>query len=430
MSMKTPRPNAVSVRIAFVLLALGSTAGAAFAQALLLTNTWSPNNPIDVARSELQKAETKAVTFDPQSPERNAVEGRAQQLRAQIADSFAIYGAGVKKPGLYLPKPGLTVTEAIKLAGGTTPDAEVANVRLSFKANRISAGHQLQLSGANLDLADIIPMPAGLPPDVTAPSARTYDPALGRGRQYDYNYDFVINAGDSIRIDATEFRFDGGTPKDFLKTIDAHYLTDWQDLATIPPQAAKVNVPKIKTTLQQTVVSGPGLGVEHIQRKSASALLELYNALAADQPALGQWKMDPQPAGGGRGGRGSGVGSQPKPQHPDLVVVQSALDSRIGTKTVTTGQQIRAKALALKPLPPEQWGSLGEEISNDLMLLFKKLDNGTAESREQILRFRGSVQVDPKTAVLLVVGTEEYIELIESILAARRANLAADPRII
>ncbi len=181
MSMKSLRPNSVSARLAIALLAIVSVARPA--TPFSSNNPYSPNNPFTVAERELQKVETNAVTFDPQSPERNVIEGRAQQLRTQMAESFLIYGAGVKKPGLYQPKPGLTVTEAIKLAGGTTPDADGAHIRLTFKSNRLfeRAGVRSgrgQVSGANLDLADIIREALGCRGEALLPVC--FNPAASR----------------------------------------------------------------------------------------------------------------------------------------------------------------------------------------------------------------------------------------------------------
>jgi hypothetical protein len=424
-----PRPPAVA-RSVLALLALATATVSAFGQFGQGRGQppYSPNNPLAVAQREIQKAETNAVTFDPQSPERNALEGRAQQLRAQIAESVLIYGAGVNKPGLYQPKPGLTVTEAIKLAGGTTPDADVTRVNLRFKTNRIGrsqggAGEfPTQYSGAGIDLSDIKPVPAGILSD-GFPPARTTDP---RAQYVMFSYDFVVVAGDSIRVDATEFRFEGGTPKDFLKAIDAHYITDWQDLANIPPEAAEVKVPKIKTSLRQTVTLR---GEEQIQAKSATALLDLYNALAAEQRvlgkldlynALGKWKM-PEPAGaaGGRGGGFGGQGSPPPPPHPDLILPQPVPTS---TNAPAADQPLRVRSISLVGIPRERWVILERELAelNDsAAALGAKMDPAGAPRR-----FIGSVQLSPGAGVLLVIGNMEYIELVDTFIGAKRYEAA------
>jgi protein involved in polysaccharide export with SLBB domain len=192
--MKTPafpRPSAAA-RFALTLLALAVAAAPASSQTRG-QRAYSPNNPLDMAQRELDKAETEAVRFDPQSPERKAVEGRAQQLRAQIAGSVLIYGAGINKPGLYPATPGLTLTEALKLAGGTTPDAEPA-AQLAF-----ASPHQGNLSGIRVNLSGRLEPE---PPYDPATVPRRGQPGAGFGPpSAEYNY--TISTGDSIRVDAT-----------------------------------------------------------------------------------------------------------------------------------------------------------------------------------------------------------------------------------
>jgi hypothetical protein len=429
--MKTPAPLPAPVRLALALLALGCAAVTATAQ------SYSPNNPLDMARRDLVKAETDAVRFDPQSPERNALEGRAQQLRQQMAESILIYGAGVQKPGLYRPKPGLTVTEAIKLAGGTTPDADTRQVEIFLSSFRRSSTGQPtpQLTQLFINLSDLAPLPANHPPD-TLPPPRI--PGNNTGASFGYNY--LLTSGDSIRVNSTEFRFEGGTPKDFLKAIDAHYLTAWQDLATIPPEAAEAKVPKIKTSLRQKIVARGG--EEQIQSKPATALLDLYNALAADQPAMGKWKMpEPTTGTGARGGGGSGGGSRPVPRHPDLILPQPATrpdqsSTWLRDLAASSAQSFRVKALTLAPIPRSNWEGLVSDIpgvvSEAGRLLASELvkhgataarDTGAGPDKLGIL-WNGRVQLSPGTGVLLVIGTPEYIEFVESFVAAKRTEAA------
>jgi hypothetical protein len=93
------------------------------------------------------------------------------------------------------------------------------------------------------------------------------------------------------------------------------------------------------------------------------------------------------------------------------------------------GQEARVKVVPLRPISnnPRQWDQVEYEINHTIAALSKKLDGGTEEEKKLLEKLHGSVQVDPKAAVLLVIGTAEYIEFVESIIAADHANEAAKP---
>ncbi len=369
--MKIPALLSALVRLALALLALGCAAGTATAQ------SYAPNDPLAVAQRELQKAETDAEKFRPQVAERVALENRAQQLRTQIAESFAIYGPGISKPGLYPAKPGLTLTEAIKLAGGTTSDADRTGVTINFTVGGIHGG----LTGVRVDLTRELLQDSVLRSNASAPGNNS----AGFGPRPPTNY--VISAGDKISIMADEFRFEGGTPKEFLKAIDAYFLAYYQQVASIPPEADEVRVPKIQLNLKSANGS---------QRKYARDVLNLYNTIAASQPALGKWIVE-------------GVNGL----QPDLLMF-------VMSQPAVAAPSLRARSLSLSGIPRELWDKMpGEiaELNDNPAALAAKVDPAGAPRR-----FVGSVQLSPGAHVLLVIGTQDYIDLIDSFVAAKRTE--------
>jgi hypothetical protein len=144
-------------------------------------------------------------------------------------------------------------------------------------------------------------------------------------------------------------------------------------------------------------------------------LLDLYNALATDQPALGKWKMSEQPAGFGQGG----IGRPPSPPHPDLILPQP---KPTASKPLATDQPLRARSISLVGIPRERWADLNRELAelNDsAAALAAKVDPPGAP-----LRFIGSVQLSPGAGVLLVIGNMEYIELVDTFIGAKRYEAA------
>jgi hypothetical protein len=367
-----PRPVFLA-RLALALLAIAAAAAPGRAQ------YYSPNNPLDVAQRELDKAETDAEKFTPQAPARIALENRAQQLRTQIAESFAIYGPGISKPGLYAAKPGLTLTEAIKLAGGTTAAADRTGVVLDFTAGGIHG----RLTGVRVDLTHQLQPDPVLLPTLSAQANNS----AGFGPPAPTNY--AISAGDKIRILVDEFRFEGGTPQEFLKAIDACFLANHHQVATIPPEADEVRVPKIQLSLKSA---------NGARRKYARDILNLYNTIAASQPALGKWIVE-------------GVDGL----QPDLLMF-------VMSQPAVAAPPLRTRSISLVGIPRERWAGLERELAelNDsAAALGAKVDPPGAPRR-----FTGSVQLSPGAGVLLVIGNMEYIELVDTFIGAKRYEAA------
>ncbi len=350
---------------------------------------YSPYHPLAVAQRDLQGMEASLGSLAPQSPERKALEERAAQLRAKIDESFVIFGPGIQKPGLYPAKPGLTVSEAIKLAGGMAPDA-APDLFLTF-----AIPHARGLKAARLNWAGKLePEPpfdpalaprrgqpgAGVGPPGGSPTTGGGGPA-GPGPRV--SYDFTIAAGDLIRTSANEFTFSGGIPRDFLDALDAHFVLDFQGHAVVPPELAEVKVPRIR-----------------VANKNPGEILNLYNALSEGQPALGRWRLE---------------GTAEK---PDLLALFKSRPMTVAG--LADGQPLRAKAVSLGAVRQSQWEKLPGIITDSVALLAQKLDAAEAEKFHQ--QFGGSVQVNTTTRMLLIIGSPAYIEFVESVLAAEQAN--------
>ncbi len=173
------------------------------------------------------------------------------------------------------------------------------------------------------------------------------------------------------------FFFSGGTPLDFILAMDHHFRTRLGEILSIPSSLAHAQVPKMRLATEN-----PG------------DALALYNRL--DNPFLGRWYWDP---------------SDPKANTNMHVLT---LVPNAGT---TTEKSIsRVKAIALGGVPEDKWRALEEDVA-----VAKKVGQNDAERRGSE-NPDGEIHIQPSSKVLIVSGSDAFIEMVESVVAAHRVN--------
>jgi hypothetical protein len=175
------------------------------------------------------------------------------------------------------------------------------------------------------------------------------------------------------------FSFEGGNPFDFVVALDKHFRTRLVQILTLPETLSRTKVPKLR-----------------VAAEDPREVLNLYNRL--ESPTLGRWRFEP-------------------PQHipgTNMNVLMLVPD-----KSVATGKMERSgtkvKGIALAGVPEAKWEALMRDIE-------KARAYGEDAAKGLDDDFGGSTRVQPDSKVLIVVGSEAYLEMVESLVSAHRMN--------
>jgi len=180
------------------------------------------------------------------------------------------------------------------------------------------------------------------------------------------------------------FNFDGGSPVDFIVALDRHFRTRLVQVLTLPDTLSRTKVPKLR-----------------VAAEDPREVLTLYNRL--DNPALGQWRFEPVQ----------------KSADTNLNVLMLVPDK--AASNVSTGRSpTRVKGVALAGVPETQWETLMRDIDQAKVYGEEIAAKGGGDL------FIGSFRVQRDSKVLIVAGSEAYMEMVESLVQAHRLNASIE----
>jgi len=178
------------------------------------------------------------------------------------------------------------------------------------------------------------------------------------------------------------FNFEGGTPIDFVIALDKHFRTRLVQILTLPETLSKTRVPKLR-----------------VAAEDPREVLSLYNRLQS--PTLGQWRFEPD------------VAAKNAP-NTNMNVLMLVPDKSVVTAK-TERSVTKVKGMALAGVPEAKWESLTRDI-DEAGKYGEAAAKGTDDS------FGGSIRVQRESKILIVAGSEAYIEMVESLVMAHRMN--------
>jgi hypothetical protein len=180
------------------------------------------------------------------------------------------------------------------------------------------------------------------------------------------------------------FLFNGGGPVEFILAMDKHFRTRLGQILSIPSSLARAEVPRMR-----------------IATDNPEDALKVYNHL--QDPMLGQWKYD---------------GPSREPSVLALVPDKEVALSR----AAATGAKV--KALGLAGVPKNQWKDLEKDVDVARDVAKRMTDQLGGE------RCEGGIYIQPDSKILIVSGSEGFIEMVESVVAAHRSNAQVESKTI
>ena len=217
----------------------------------------------------------------------------------------------------------------------------------------------------------------------------------------DYGVVFALKGFEPESKDEPSFFFPGGDPGDFLKAVDEHYKVDWRSIAQIPDEMRYVQVPKLRIPGQ----AHPPRPGEPPRPDELTALVVLYHRLAERNPQLGNLVVEGDP------------------RQPSVVMF-------VPEKTSATAQpQVKVKAFSLKGIPEKEWARLSKdiELTRDEGMQYEHVRQYQAGSRSKPT-LDGRVSIHNDTGLLVAIGAEPYVEMVESIVAVHQENQSTNAK--
>jgi len=186
------------------------------------------------------------------------------------------------------------------------------------------------------------------------------------------------------------FYFPGGNPREFMLAVEKCYQADWLSVAHIPEEMDSIQLPMLRVPRYGWP---PPSGGPSIQGELA-ALVSLYNSLSEREPQFGTLVV---------------MGDLQKPSVVRLVPNKA------------DGPQVRVKAFPIQRIPEQDWKKLDQDISNarnEAVDYASTIRKGSATAG----LLHGTVKFHSDTKLLIAVGSDAYVEMVESIVAAHQAN--------
>lgn len=179
------------------------------------------------------------------------------------------------------------------------------------------------------------------------------------------------------------FSFEGGNPFDFVMALDKHFRTRLVQILTLPETLSRTRVPKLR-----------------VAAEDPREVLNLYNRL--ESPTLGRWRFEP-------------------PSHlpgTNLNVLMLVPDKNATNAKLEPG--IKVKGIALAGVPEGKWEALIRDIEEAQAV--------AQQARGAEDAFAGSTRIQRDSKVLIVFGSDTYLEMVDSFVSAHRLNAEVDAR--
>src|SRR5438477_2479659 len=187
------------------------------------------------------------------------------------------------------------------------------------------------------------------------------------------------------------FIFDGGNPIDFIVALDKHFRTRLIQVLTLPETLSRTQVPKLR-----------------VAADDPREVLTLYNRLQS--PTLGQWRFEPE-------------GAAQNPPSTNMNVLMLVPDKSAVAGKVERGL-IKVKGVALAGVPEAKWDALARDIDEARRYGAEAASKGVANV------FEGSFHFQRESKVLIVSGSEAYLEMAESLVSAHRVNAEIETKAV
>jgi hypothetical protein len=180
------------------------------------------------------------------------------------------------------------------------------------------------------------------------------------------------------------FQFNGGHPLDLIRAASDRFHLPWLGIVTIPATQDQVHVPPFTVYITHP-----------------NTILLTYNWMAESDPSLGKWNW------------------QNDAENPDLIIFEAPRAS----SSPTPAEEMKVRAFSVAWGDPEKWGNLKSEIdiakSQALDFMRQRGEIASAQALDGTI-----TGINENTKVMVVIGSQTYIDMVASIVSAYQENSA------
>ncbi len=180
------------------------------------------------------------------------------------------------------------------------------------------------------------------------------------------------------------FEFGGGPAWRLITAASEHFHLPWEAIASLSDPQYRVLVPRFILYVRQP-----------------EDILKTYNWLAENNPSMGKWIWK---------------GDAANPDALILIPQKNPPDS--------PESEIKVRALSLAAIPQARWNAMEDEIETsreEAESFMRRSENASVQPLD------GTIQLNPGTRNLVAIGSQSYIDMVASVVAAFQAVAQAQP---
>lgn len=198
-----------------------------------------------------------------------------------------------------------------------------------------------------------------------------------------------------------EFRFDGGSFRDFIRKLEQQFGTNFVDILDVRGEEAdRLRIPKMKHRF-----SG------QIAHTDWTRVLTLYNQLSEEgNGSLGKWIFSPQTPRFVSDGTGTYA-------LPPETLVFAPPRPAAGVEGA-----IKVRAFPIRGMPKDRLGQLTEIIEQESRRMQDEIASGRLPAGQDISLAQGRLSLHQGSDLLIAVGGKAYVELVQTVVDAFMVN--------
>ena len=198
-----------------------------------------------------------------------------------------------------------------------------------------------------------------------------------------------------------EFRFNGGSFRDFMRKLEQQFGTNFVDILDVQGEEAdRLRIPKMKHRF-----SG------QIAYTDWTRVLNLYNQISDEgNGSLGKWIFAPEKP------RFVGDGTNTWALPPETLVFMPP--RRAGGAEGA----IKVRAFAIRGMPKERLEQLTDIIEQESRRMQDEIASGRLPAGQDISLAQGRLSLHQGSDLLIAVGGQSYVELVQTVVDAFFVN--------
>ncbi len=309
------------------------------------------------------------------------------------ADCIRVNALAGDIQGTFDIKKGTSLIQALTMMGAEKYLTDHARIAVRTRATFFAKGGSQPLEANENVLVDVAAVRAGKAKDIVFKEIQAEDYQIGVEVLYD------------------EFHFHGGSPEDFVSDVQNHFGVDWS-IVQIPAEMRNIYIPEFRQgtnyMFSQEKPDGSQVVTSQVPLSTIMGVFIMYSQIAEKYPAVGTWTIR---------NTDSDEKDVQSYYHPGMLLL-----SPLPNRPAAVAPSVIVKAASLGGIPDEKWNGLHRDIER----ASEVAANFGERAREVGPLPMGTTSFQSDSKILVIIGNQSYIDMVESLVAAYDKNVAAE----